>query len=101
MLNCFDDLIFSFTSNKMLHEKYTFLFPISVLLQPSFSHKVYLKRALPLFSESLEGVVTKIFPGGSAPRPPHFSGAAYAPVHKEQNNYLNEHFVWQMVGYQV
>ena len=31
------------------------------------------ERALPTFSESLEGVVTKKFPGGFAPRPPGFS----------------------------
>ena len=35
------------------------------------SSKKIVKRALPMFSESLKGVVTQKFPGGFAPRPPH------------------------------
>ena len=57
MLNCCDDLNFS-VAPKKLHEKYIFYFNFSFIANIFLSQNAQ-KWALPLFSESLKGVVAK------------------------------------------
>ena len=71
MLNCCDDLYFS-VAPKKLHEKYICYFNFSFIANIFLSQNAQ-KWALPLFSESLKGVVTKKF-CPLTPRPPTSPG---------------------------
>ena len=60
-------------SEKILAEvNYLFLVQkIYNIRRKVFLHQKTSERTRPLFSKSLKGMVTKNFPGGFAPRPPH------------------------------